>query len=118
MTRAGLVVLLAVLLASCRASVGDACSTHGACRDGLEHGYCAKAGICTRACGPQTPTEPLSGATVEDTRCPEGSACLRRGARFVCLPTCTKDGDCAPGLSCSGEGVCELLQPFIPAAGR
>jgi hypothetical protein len=110
-------VATALLLAGCGARVGDACRSHSECQDGLEFGYCAKAGFCTRPCGGATPTEPLSGATAEDTACPGDSVCARRGRRIVCLASCASSADCAPGLTCA-DGLCELVQPFVPAAAR
>jgi len=103
-------------VSACGARVGDPCRQKSAC-DGIDFGYCAKAGFCTRPCGATTPIEPLSGASVEQTQCPAGSTCARRGRRMVCLPTCASTKDCASGLECVG-GVCELVQPFVPAPSR
>lgn len=109
-------LLLVVLLTACGPRVGDPCTTHGECR-AIDYGYCAKALICTRPCGAQTPTPPLSGTSLEQTQCPSGSACVRRGIREVCLATCQQATDCPQDFSCVG-GLCELSQPFIPAPGK
>jgi hypothetical protein len=116
MRRAWLVAT-ALLLAGCGARVGDACRSQSDCHDGIDYGYCAKAAFCTRPCGATTPTDPLSGATVEQTQCPSGSVCARRGRRMVCLASCTSSAQCAAGLECAG-GLCELVQPFVAAPTR
>jgi hypothetical protein len=105
--------LLFLTLSACGARFGDPCTTHGECRS-LKYGYCAKALICTRPCGAQTPTPPLSGTTLEETQCPSGSACVRRGIRQVCLATCETAADCPQDFSCVG-GLCELTSPFSAA---
>lgn len=116
MRRALWLLLSSVALAACGPRVGDACTTHGECR-AIDYGYCAKALICTRPCGAQTPTAPLSGTTEAQTACPSGSACVRRGIRQVCLATCNAATDCPQDFSCV-DGLCELAQPFIAGPAK
>lgn len=101
-----LVLLLSFLaLSGCpsKARPGDACRTNEACSS-LEHGYCAKIEICTRACD-------------EATACPLGAACVTKGVRHVCLATCTVNAGCIKGFACqsiNGTSVCESADPLAP----
>ncbi len=70
----------------------------------MPEGYCARAEICTRVCS-------------SSADCPQGSACVSGGARWVCLKTCKVDSDCVTGFSCQADGdlqVCRLTLPLEP----
>lgn len=112
MKRALVVVFFA--LVGCGPRVGDFCDSQSMCHDRIEFGYCSKAGVCTRPCGPQTPSKPLGGSeAIEQAKCPSGSECVTRGSRMICLAKCSATSQCAKGLECV-EGICELVQPFTP----
>lgn len=94
---------LTALLVACPATPGVTCRSHEDCRS-LAEGYCSRAEICTRVC-----------QATED--CPPASACVTEGARRVCLPTCSADGECVTGFGCQARDeawVCRLTQPLEP----
>lgn len=80
---------------------GRACRKHEEC-DGLEHGYCSKAEICTRECSDSFP-------------CPDNARCSQQGARAVCLPKCSDNAGCFKGFTCL-DGLCQLTNPLAPPA--
>ncbi len=102
-------LLLCLAFAACpgvptpSSPVGVGCAQHSECAT-LPEGYCARAGVCTREC------------VDLDAGCPAGSACVSRGARRVCLPTCGEGVECAKGLACLATDagfLCDVVDPLV-----
>jgi len=106
-------LLLLVGLAGCNGtSLGGACKKTSDCADD-ELAYCARARICTRPCGIDTPVGPPGHTFPSD--CPSGFSCVQEGPRLVCLKTCKDSNECPSLFICTDEGnanVCELATPL------
>lgn len=102
-----------LLLCACKAQVGGPCFRDDECAADIPQGYCAKAEICTRACGPKDERPPLSG--LDNIGCPAGSRCTEVGPHWICLHSCKTDRDCNKdfGFVCR-EGVCVYPDPLQP----
>jgi hypothetical protein len=84
---------------------GLKCAQHADCAS-LAEGYCAKTGVCTREC---------SGG-YGDAGCPDGSACVGRSGRQVCLSQCSSTVTCLAPLSCvetDAGALCDLADPLV-----
>jgi hypothetical protein len=84
--------VLAVALAACGPTVGDACTTNGDCGQGTcLQGATAPGGYCSLTC------------QGNGGNCPNGSACdSSQGAQGFCRRTCTTAQDCRTGYTCTG----------------
>jgi len=111
--RALVFIVSAALLSACGGSgLGDACKKTSDC-SGDDLNYCARARICTRPCGIDTPVGPPGHPIPSD--CPNDFSCVQEGPRLVCLKTCKDSNDCPAMFICTNEGtasVCELAQPL------
>ncbi len=88
-------LLLALPLAACGPTIGDACTTSSDCGVGtcLNRAY-APGGLCTQSC------------VVGGDTCPSGSTCVRGaidGDLAGCLRSCRGDSDCRAGYTCRTE---------------
>ena len=105
-----LIFLAAMSLCACHSGIGQTCKKNGDCGGDLV--YCARARLCTRPCGADTPTDPDHKFSPD---CPSDAACVREGPRLVCLSTCKTSKDCPEHYICADEGtanVCELATPL------
>jgi hypothetical protein len=108
----------------------EANALFGACTPGTEtmpEGSCTDADLCVAfEDSPSTPfcvnvcsmRADLYAAT---STCPRGSRCINfggeEGAEGLCMPSCSRDADCASGHCDLSDGSCYFADPAPPDAG-
>lgn len=111
-----LLFFASLALVACNSGIGDTCKTNSDCSH-YDLGYCARARLCTRPCGVDTPTDPDHKFSSD---CPSDAACVQEGPRLVCLKVCKTSKDCGEHYICTDEGtakVCELASPLAKPPG-
>jgi hypothetical protein len=86
-------IILAVVLAGCGPTVGDACTTASDCTGKIcINQDFTPGGYCSLACDPG-----------KDDSCPTGSVCVRNALSnnvSACFHTCNTSSDCRTGYVC------------------